>query len=198
LTHKFHKLKTFLILALIGGIFLLSGCGREFSKQTLDQKRLGVYLETEKGDRAALNNALAAWLGQKLTTTGVTTIPAADWNRPDRDGYQKLRQTYQLDYLVVVQLTEVKVSGATPKLDLSKKSINLKMGSKCQLSLGYRIVDLREGKVLLTGQTPGTAEKTNDLHVDLKTIAINLNADEQDQLIAAAMLDAIENSTLLR
>jgi hypothetical protein len=196
--NTFHKLTltVFLILTLIGGSFLFSGCKREYSTQTLDQKRLGVYLETEKGDRETLNNALTAWLGQTLTTTGVTTIPASDWGRENKTTYQKIQQTYQLDYLIAVQLNDVKVVGASTKFDITKSSVSLKIGSKCQLTLGYRIIDLRAGKVLLVGQTPGKAEKSNDLHLNLKKILINFNSDGQDELIAGAMCNAIENSML--
>ncbi|MGD9154243.1 MAG: hypothetical protein PVG90_01905 [Bacillota bacterium] len=192
------KSAIFLIVAIIGGSGLLTGCNREFSKQTLDQKRLGVYLETEKGDRDTLNNALTAWLSQTLPTTGVTAIPATNWEGLTKTTQQKIQQTYQLDYLIVVQLNGVKVVGFSPKLDLSNKNVNLKLGSKCQLTLGYRMIDLWDGKVLLTGQTPGTAEKTTDFHLELKKIAINLSTDESEQLIAAAMINAIQNSTLLK
>jgi hypothetical protein len=195
---RFHKLTALVIFTLIGGAFLLTGCSRQFSKQTLDQKRLGVYLETEKGDRNTLNNALTEWLAQTLVNTGVTTISAGDWKGVSKTACQKINQIYQLDYLIAVQLNEIKVVEASPKLDLSNHSVNLKMGSKCQLTLGYRIIDLPSGKVLLTGQTPGTVEKTNDLHLNIKKIQINFNADSQDELIAAAMLNAIQNSTLLK
>jgi hypothetical protein len=196
--NRFQKLAVLVVFTLIGGTFLLSGCTRKFTKQTLDQKRLGVYLKTEKGDRAALNNALTAWLSQTLTTTGITTIPTGDWDGTTRAACHKIRRAYQLDYLAVVRLTEVKIKGAAPRLDIFRKSINLKLGSKCQLDLSYRIINLRNGKVMLAGQTSGAAEKNTDLHLGLKKIAINLQTDEQDQLIAAAMLNAVENSTFFQ
>jgi hypothetical protein len=192
-----RQLKWLAFFSLIGGIVLCSGCRREFSRQALDQKRLGVYLKTEKGDRETLNNTLTAWLDQTLTDTGVTAIPATDWDGAGRENFSKLQQAYQLDYLLVVNLTAIKV-GVAPQIDLTNNSFSLKFGAKCELRLGYRLVDLHSQAVLLTGQTSGLAENYHDLQIDLKQIVNNLNASEQERIIATAMLAAVQNSALLK
>jgi hypothetical protein len=194
---QLNQLKWLALFSLIGGIILCSGCRREFSRQALDQKRLGVYLKTEKGDRETLNNALTAGLGQTLTTTEVTAIPLADWNGATQESFLKIRQAYQLDYLLVVNLTAIKV-GVTPQIDLTNNSFSLKLGAKCELRLGYRLVDLHSQAVLLTGQTSGLAKNYHDLQIDLKQIVNNLNASAQERIIAAAMLAAVQNSALLK
>lgn len=192
---NFRKPLSISLLCLVVCLLLFSGCNRNDRKNYLSQKRLGVYLKTEKGDRVILNESLTAYLREQLPDTEVITLAATDRDLDPKDPEASADED-QVDYILTVRLDHIKVK-ISPNLDMSENSLKLDIGRKCELTLSYRLTEAKSGKVVFRGQTQGNAADFNRSQLDERKININLSTQEE-AVIELAMLNAIEASQLLK
>ncbi|HYH03494.1 MAG TPA: hypothetical protein VEC37_10355 [Bacillota bacterium] len=189
------RIFTIPLLGIFVSLLLFSGCSRDNIQQSLSQKRLGVELYTEKGDRTVLTDALANYLRQQLPDTEIMTLNEVE-PVSKANGNDSALNADPLDYFLKVRLSEIKIK-ISPDLDLSDSSLKLQFGRKCQLTLSYRLTRVTSGQVVLRGQTEGNGESSGQLHVEDRKINLKLTGDE-DQVIEAAMFNAVQNSQFLK
>lgn len=183
------------LLGIVISLLLFSGCSRDNLHQFLSQKKLGIELYSEKGDSSHLNYALAAYLRQQFPDTKIITLAGTKPASESDNGEPVLNDT-EIDYVLKVRLSEIEIK-ISPNLDLSDNSLKLQFGRKCQLTLSYSLTHVSSGKVVLRGQTQGNGESRDRLYVGDNKIDLKLTGNE-DQVIEAAMINAAQNSQLLK
>lgn len=176
---------------------LVTGCTREEQKQSLSNKRLGIKLTTEKGDRIALTNALTACLQTYFPDTEIIPLTAPGESVSDESDKNPVHN--QVDYILDARLSQIAIKLSSPGLNISTKTnsgLKLQIGCYCELVLGYRLFDSSSRKTLVSGQCSGRSEDANRFQLKTGTVDIKIEEENEQSLIRDAMIDAVKNSSL--
>lgn len=185
------------LVMLLGFSLWLSGCGEPGYLDGLAGKRLGVYLETEAGSASDLNAALTDYISRrtKLEVVGTRLMGEV---REDSATFTRLRSELGLDYLLLVQLTDISPVRHRNDFDIVPGKMKMSLEYQCRLNLTYKIIDLATETPALIGQKQGRAGETQSFHVDRSGVDFDFDPVDEDQLIEQAMFDAIRRSRLLQ
>ena len=184
------------LMVLLGLSLWLSGCGEPGYLDGLAGKRLGVYLETEAGSVSDLNAALTDYISRRTKLEVVGTRFTGEV-REDPATYSRLRNELGLDYLLLVQLTDISPVRHRYDFDIAPGKMKMSLEYECKLNLTYKVIDLATEAPALIGQKRGQAEETQSFHVDQGGFDFDFDPVDEEQLIEQAMFDAIHRSRLL-
>ncbi len=184
-----------LLLLVIGCLLVAAGCGKPGFLRKMEDKSLGVVLQTTKGSQEGLNLELVDYLSRrtKLQVVGSPLLGEIN-NSPET--YTRLKNDLGLDYLLEVVLSDIRFE--EEKSLSASEGISASITNQCSLIMAYRVIDLAAQKVVFLGQSRGTAkEQSSSINANSSGISINFGQADQEELIQEAVVNALWRTKLL-
>lgn len=183
-----QRIRTLKFIFIFLIILCLSGCAGHLHQ--LGNKRFGISLSSDSKYQEKLCDSMIDYIDQhaRVEVLGPQVIGRIN---PNVIFYTRLHNDLKLDYLLLFDISHIKISEADAVENTQNSSPNNKVQYQCTLSLTYRIIDLAKWNIFQAGQSNGTAfitqnsNQTNTSSEELEFILIN-----------QAMYKAVSNSSL--
>jgi curli biogenesis system outer membrane secretion channel CsgG len=197
-----YRKRNLFILAAIGLLLVLSllaGCKKNDAR-LLTGKRVGVYVETATGSRMNISSIIVNQLNRKIQDVNAVSVLSTDLSGNDTNALKRLKKELNLDYLAMVKILSLQVGEKSPIVDISKQRVGLTRQYECNVALNFRLLELNKLEVVLIGETQGNASSSEYYGVSRDgSISIGQGSkSEENRLIEAAIIDALNHSNLIK